>query len=158
MPGLDQEIDMLRKIPMFAKLNATKLKLLAFTSELVHYNPDDVIFLKGDRADCAYVIMEGQVDIITETETGPVVAATLVENQLFGELALFNGAPRNATLKAANNLTVMKISEEMFLQLLSENADMALEVMRQLSTKLDKSHQQVEILQQELEQHNLAAH
>ena len=147
---LDQEIDLLRKIPMFAKLSATKLKLLAFTSELVHYNADDVIFLKGDRADCAYVIMRGKVDVITDTGSGSVVAVTLEENQLFGELALFNGAPRNATLRAAEKLTVMKISEEIFLQLLSENPDMALDVIRQLSTKLDRSHQHVEALQREL--------
>jgi len=151
---LDQEIDLLRKIPMFAKLSAAKLKLLAFTSELVRYSPGDEIFHEGDRADCAYVIMEGSIDIMTETDSGPIVAATLEQNQLFGELALFNGAPRIASIRASNRVTVMKISEEMFLKLLSENSDMALDVMRQLSTKLDKSHHQVEILQQQLDRQN----
>ena len=149
---LAQETDLLRKIPMFAKLNASKLKLLAFTSEMVMYGPGDIVFRAGDLADCAYVIVEGAIDVVTETDTGMLVALTLHENQLFGEMAVLSNAPRSATLKASGKVKVMKISAEMFLKLLSENSDLALDVMRQLSDKLAKSHHQVETLQQQLEQ------
>jgi CRP-like cAMP-binding protein len=149
---LVQETDLLRKIPMFAKLNASKLKLLAFTSEMVSYEDDEVIFYSGDVADSCYVIMEGNVDILTETSAGPVVAITLQQNQLFGEMALLNNVPRNSTLQANGKLQVMKISGEMFLRLLFENPELALDVMRQLSDKLAKSHHQVKELQQQLEQ------
>jgi len=149
---LVQETEMLRKIPMFAKLNASKLKLLAFTSEMVTFESDDIVFCAGDQADCAYVLVEGSVDVVTETDKGPVVAVTLHENQLCGEMALLSNAPRSATLKASGKVTAMKISAEMFLKLLSENSDLALDVMRQLSDKLAKSHHQVETLQYQLEQ------
>lgn len=147
---LVQETDLLRKVPMFAKLDASKLKLLAFTSEMVAYDDGDEIFHEGDSADCAYLITSGEVNVMTETDTGLVVASTLRKNQLFGELALLNNAPRNATLVAHGTITVMKITGDMFLRLLSENSDMALDVMRQLSDKLAKSHRQVELLQQDL--------
>ena len=149
---LAQETDLLRKIPMFAKLNASKLKLLAFTSELVVYEPGDFVFYAGDPADCAYVIVEGAVDVVTETDKGTLVALTLHENQLIGELALLSNAPRSATLRASGKVRLMKISAEMFLKLLCENPDLALDVMRQLSNKLAKSHHQVEALQLQLEQ------
>jgi len=153
---LSQETDMLSKIPMFAKLSASKLKLLAFTSEMVMYQPGDVVFRAGDLAECAYVIVEGSIDVITETESGPVVAVTLHKNQLCGEMALLSNAPRSATLKASGKVTAMKISAEMFLKLLCENSDLALDVMRQLSDKLAKSHHQVEALQSQLEQQSSA--
>ena len=137
---------------MFAKLAASKLKLLAFTSESVVYDDDEVIFYTGDLADNAYVIMDGRVDVLTETDTGPVVAITLEQNQLFGEMALLNNVPRNSTLKASGKLRVMKISGEMFLRLLCENSELALDVMRQLSAKLAKSHFHVKELQQQLQQ------
>ena len=137
---------------MFAKLAASKLKLLAFTSESVVYDDDEVIFYTGDLADNAYVIMDGRVDVLTETDTGPVVAITLEQNQLFGEMALLNNVPRNSTLKANGKLRVMKISGEMFLRLLCENSELALDVMRQLSAKLAKSHFHVKELQQQLQQ------
>ena len=149
---LVQETDLLRKVPMFAKLDASKLKLLAFTSEMVTYEDGEELFHVGDSADCAYVIMGGAVNIMTETSSGSIVASTLARNQLFGELALLNNAPRNATLVANGNLKVMKITGDMFLRLLAENSEMALDVMRQLSDKLTKSHQQVEMLQQRLSQ------
>jgi len=149
---LVEETELLRKIPMFAKLAASKLKLLAFTSESVVYDDDEVIFYTGDLADNAYVIMDGKVDVLTETDTGPVVAITLEQNQLFGEMALLNNVPRNSTLKANGKLRVMKISGEMFLRLLCENSELALDVMRQLSAKLAKSHFHVKELQQQLQQ------
>ncbi len=147
---LVQETDLLRKIPMFAKLDVSKLKLLAFTSELVNYQDGDILFEIGDSADSAYVIMQGAVDVTVDTDSGPVVASTLQRDQLFGEMALLNNLPRNATLKAHGDLLVMKISADMFLQLISENADMALDVMRQLSAKLARSHELVTQLQQQL--------
>ena len=149
---LAQETDLLRKIPMFAKLNASKLKLLAFTSEMVMYEPGDVVFHVGNPADCVYIIVEGAVDVVNETDNGTLVALTLRENQLIGELAVLSNALRSATLKASSKVTLMKISAEMFLKLLSENSDLALDVMRQLSNKLAKSHHQVESLQLQLEQ------
>ncbi len=147
---LVQETDLLRKIPMFAKLDASKLKLLAFTSETLTFEDNDIVFHAGDTADSAFVIMEGVVDVLTDTENGPVVSLTLHQNQLFGELALFNSAPRNATLRAQGQIKVMRITADMFLKLLSENSAMALDVMRQLSDKLSKSHQHVEKLQHAL--------
>ena len=147
---LVQETDLLRKIPMLAKLEASKLKLLAFTSEILTFEDNDIVFHVGDAADCAFVIMEGAVDILTDTENGPIVELTLQQNQLFGELALLNGAPRNATLRAQGKIKIMKITADMFLTLLTENSAMALDVIRQISNKLAKSHRRVEILQQEL--------
>ncbi len=147
---LVQETDLLRKIPMLAKLEASKLKLLAFTSEILTFEDNDIVFHVGDDAYCAFVIMEGAVDMLTDTENGPIVELTLQQNQLFGELALLNGAPRNATLRAKGKIKVMRITADMFLKLLIENSAMALDVMRQLSNKLAKSHRRVEILQQEL--------
>ncbi len=147
---LVQETDLLRKIPMFAKLDASKLKLLAFTSEVVHYVDGDIVFYQDDSADSAYVIMQGVAEIIVDTDSGPLVASTLQQDQLFGEMALLNNAPRVATIRASGNLVVMKITSEMFLKLLSENADMSLDVMRQLSSKLAASHKHVSELQNQV--------
>ena len=151
---LAQETDLLRKIPMFAKLSTSKIKLLAFTSEMVRYDSGEVIFHVGDHADCCYVIMEGSVEVVTATDLRTRFTPILQQNQLFGEMALLSNALRSATLKANEKVTVMKISKEIFLKLLCENSGVALDVMRQLSDKLAKSHHQVEVLQQQLERQN----
>lgn len=149
---LAEETDLLRKIPMFAKMETSKLKLLAFASEMVSFENGDIVFNNGDSADYAYVIMEGAVDIITQTDKGPVVTVTLSQNQLIGELGVLNNTPRIATLIANGNLLAMKITAEMFFRILRENSEVALDVIRMLSTKLTRTHAQVEMLQRQVNQ------
>ena len=135
---------------MFAKLEPSKLKLLAFTSEYQTFEDGEVLVRAGDPADCAFVIMSGEVEILAKTDAGNVVVGTLRDNQIFGELALLNNAPRSATLRAKNRLCVLRIADEVFLKLVTENPEVALDLMHQLSDKLARSHQQVEALQSEL--------
>ena len=149
---LAEETDLLRKIPMFARMDTSRLKLLAFASEIVAFEDGDVVFNSGDSADFAYVIMEGAVDVVTETDRGPVVSSTLRQNHLIGELGLLNNAPRNATLVASGSLRAMKITGDMFFRLLRENSEVALDVIRMLSEKLSRSHALVESLQKQVAQ------
>ena len=149
---LAEETDLLRKIPMFAKMETSRLKLLAFASEIVSFQHGDIVFNSCDSADYAYVIMDGAVDIITETDSGPVITDTLRQNQLIGELGLLNNTPRIATLIANGDLQAMKITAEMFFRILRENSEVSLDVIRMLSDKLTRSHAQVEALQKQVYQ------
>ncbi|NKC16878.1 MAG: cyclic nucleotide-binding domain-containing protein [Gammaproteobacteria bacterium] len=142
-----QEAELLRKVPMFSRLEPAKLKLLAFTSENLSFEDGEVLFLVGDPADSAYVIMEGEVEVMAETDAGEVVAVTLKQNQLFGEMAVLSNAPRSATIRAKGQLRALRITDEAFIKLLSDNPDVALDVLRQLSDKLAASHRQFEDLQ-----------
>ena len=99
---LQQETDLLRKVPMFSKLDPSKLKLLAFTSQSLSFDDGEEIFHVGEPADSAYVIMHGEVDIIAETDAGEVVAGTLQRNELFGELAVERGEGRVIDARAAS--------------------------------------------------------
>ena len=149
---LTTEAEMLHKVPMFSKLELSKLKLLAFTSELCTFDASEVLFEAGDAPDSAYGIMEGAVEIVAETEAGPVVEGVLGVNELFGELGVLTGSPRSATIRAQAELVALRITDEMFLKLLAENPEVSLDVMRQLSEKLVRSHEQFVALQQRLRQ------
>lgn len=148
---IQQETDALRKVPLFSKLDPSKLKLLAFTSELLTYENGEVVFKAGDSADCAFVIMDGEADIYAHTESAEVVVGTLKPNQLLGELGVLTNSPRSATIRANGRLVMLRISDELFLKLLAENPQVALDVMRQLSGKLVLAHRQTEELQDKLQ-------
>ena len=62
---------------MFAKLAPSKLKLLAFTSELVTFEPGEQMFERGDEADSAFVIVVGEADILSASDQGAVVVGNL---------------------------------------------------------------------------------
>ena len=69
--SLKQEFELLRRVPMFAEIEPAKLKLLAFMSERIGFDPGKQLMRQGDPADAAYLIIEGYADVIVETPAGP---------------------------------------------------------------------------------------
>ena len=98
--GLQEEVELLRNIPLFAKIELSKLKLLAFTSERLIYSQDEILFSQGDPGDAAYIIINGEADIVVNTPGGPLVIATLKQNEIVGEIAILCDVPRTATVRA----------------------------------------------------------
>ena len=135
---------------MFTKLEPSRLKLLAFTSEALTFESGEILFYQGDPADAAYVIMQGEVEILVDTDTGQVVMGVLGANELFGELGVLTKAPRVSTLRAKGELHALRITDEMFVKFLAENAQVALDVMRQLSVKVARTQMQYEEVRREL--------
>ena len=101
--SLNEEVELLRNIPMFANIEPSKLKLLAFTSERMAFKDGDVLFRQGEQGDSAYVIIGGEADVIVDTPKGPLTVAKLKRNDIVGEIAILCDVPRTATVKAATN-------------------------------------------------------
>ncbi len=74
--SLKQEFELLRRVPLFAEVEPSRLKLLAFMSERVGFDPGKLIMRQGDPADAAYLIIEGHAEVFAETPAGPVILAT----------------------------------------------------------------------------------
>ncbi|MGK0172992.1 MAG: CRP/FNR family cyclic AMP-dependent transcriptional regulator [Gammaproteobacteria bacterium] len=146
-----KEAELLRKVPMFSKLEGSKLKLLAFTSQLLSFDNEETLFLAGDPADCAYVIMKGEVDVLADTVEGEIVVTTLGRNDLCGEMAVLSKSTRTASIRASGHVDALRISDDAFIRLLTENPDVAMDVMKQLSDKIAKSFRQYEQLSNELQ-------
>jgi CRP-like cAMP-binding protein len=134
--GLYDLAAILEQIPLFADIDRSKLKLLAFTSERVEYQPGDNVFQQGDVGSTAYVILSGLADVVLETADGEVVVAELGQYQVFGEMALLSNAPRSTTIRARTALSLLVLSHDVFMRLVSENADIALGMTRVLAERL----------------------
>lgn len=138
--SLQQEVDLLRKIPMFAKIKPAKLKLLAFTSERLSYSDGDVLFQQGDAGDAAFVIISGEAEISIATDEGPLVVARLSDNDFVGEIAILCDVPRTATVTAATDLEALRISKDLFFRMIKEFPEIAVEVMRELAHRLENTN------------------
>lgn len=148
---------MLRKVPMFGGLNPAELKLLAFTSRVVRLAPGESLMRKGESADCAYVILEGEVEVLGETSAGEFVIAVQGRNAMIGEMGVLSDAPRSATVRAKDAVRALRISGENFLRLACENPDRALHVMRQLSARLAAGLRAQESLKEQLQKAQAAS-
>jgi len=141
--SLKQEFELLRQVPMFAEIEPAKLKLLAFMSERVAFDPGKQLMRQGDPADAAYQIIDGHADVIVETPAGPVIVATLGANETVGEMAILGDVPRNATVCAKNRLVALRISKDLFMRMVREFPTMAVSIMQELAQRLDRTNNQL---------------
>ena len=142
--SLNEEVDLLRQIPLFSNIEASKLKLLAFTSERVTYGPGQTLFQQGDMGDAAYIIMDGDAAILIDTPDGPLTVATMGRNAIIGEIAILCDVPRTATVRAESTLVTLCISKDLFFRLVNEFPQMAVEIMRELARRLEKTTAQLQ--------------
>jgi len=138
LAGLGQEVEILANIPFFAGLDRSKLKLLAFASERKTLSPGEILFEQGDLGDLAYVVVDGNFDILVATEDGPVKIASGSTGYVIGELALLCDAPRTATVQAVDQVTVLQIDKDVFLQLVRDNAAIGANLTKVIAGKLEK--------------------
>lgn len=136
---LKDEVDLLRKVPLFAHLDPAKLKLLAFTSTRASFKPGQELFHQGDEGDAAYLILSGEADVVADTPSGEVPVATVGQNAIIGEIAILCEVPRTASVRATSPLETLKIEKEHFLRLIREFPDMGVEIMRELGKRLSKT-------------------
>jgi CRP/FNR family transcriptional regulator, cyclic AMP receptor protein len=136
---LKDEVDLLRKVPLFAHMDPAKLKLLAFTSTRASFKPGQELFHQGDEGDAAYLILSGEATVIADTPTGEVPVATVGQNAVVGEIAILCEVPRTASVRAVSPLETLKIEKEHFLRLIREFPDMGVEIMRELGQRLTRT-------------------
>ena len=141
--SLLQEYELLRRVPMFSEIEPAKLKLIAFMSERVGYDAGKTLCRQGDPADAAYLIIEGEAEIIIDTPTGPITVATLGSNDIVGEMGILGDAPRNATVQARTRLVALRIAKDPFMRMVREFPTMAVSIMRELAHRLDLNNHQL---------------
>lgn len=141
--SLNEEVELLRKIPLFAKIEPSKLKLLAFTSERLTYNDDQVVVHQGDMGDAAFIIIDGTASVRINTDSGEIEVASLGKGDVVGEIAILCDVPRTATVQASSRLTVLKITKELFFRLVNEFPQISIEIMRELAARLESTNAQL---------------
>ena len=137
--SLSQDVEALRSIPLFAKVDPTKLKLLAFTSERLAFNAQEELFHQGDPGDALYIILEGEADVLVDSPAGPIPVATVGRHGFFGDIAILCDVPRTATVKAKTALNTLCISKDLFFQLVTQFPEISISMMRELAQRLEKT-------------------
>ena len=95
---------LLKNIPLFEGLNQDDLDRLSETVMLVNLLPGDELFHEGDQGDSAYIIKEGEVEIIKESNGRDVLLAVRSAGEVIGEMALLEQIPRSATVRARTDV------------------------------------------------------
>jgi CRP/FNR family cyclic AMP-dependent transcriptional regulator len=137
--SLNQEVDALRRVPLFQQIEPRRLKLLAFTSERLVFNAGQDVVVQGDPGEAAYIILKGEADVLIVTPNSLISVAHLGQHAVIGEIAILTDVPRTATVRALSELTALRIGKETFFSLVKDVPEMALEIMKELARRLERT-------------------
>jgi CRP/FNR family cyclic AMP-dependent transcriptional regulator len=111
---------------------ATDVLLEKIVGETVNFPEGGVVFIKGDRGNAAYMVRTGKVEI---RQSGRVVEA-MSRGEIFGEMALIDSEPRSASAVAVGPTELAVIDKDAFHELIRNDPDFAISVMRLMSRRL----------------------
>jgi CRP-like cAMP-binding protein len=116
---------------------------MAFASQRVTFKAGQSLFEHGDEGDAAYIIVEGDADILVDTPAGPLTVAKVEKNDIVGEIAILCDVPRTATVMATSELTTLRITQDLFFRMVTDFPEMGVEVMRVLAHRLEQTTMQL---------------
>jgi CRP-like cAMP-binding protein len=140
-------LDIARSIPLFAGVADADLEQIA--SHLIErrYPRDTTIVEEGLPGDYMYIIREGRVKVTKLSDDGrEKILEFLEEGAFVGEMALFERAPRSASVKTLTPVRLLALSRTDFIGTLRKSPDLAMSVIQELSRRLRTINEQASAL------------
>ncbi len=121
-------------------------KIVALSFEHFYSN-GQIIFQKGQPGDSLLAVINGKVRISTSSDDGKEITLnTIVQGELFGEIAFIDGIERSATATALGDTTLLTIKRSDFLPLLTKHPEIAIHWLKVLCKKLRDTSERVEAI------------
>lgn len=145
---LEAKATFLERVPIFAGVDEPNLRKMAAITSEKSFAKKNIIFHEGDYGDTLYIIKGGRIKIAKVTMDGREKTLTILQpGDFFGEMALFDDLPRSATAEAIDpEVRLLAISKADFERVITENPQIALRIMRDLTRRIRQVNQQVEDL------------
>lgn len=138
---------MLENVLLFEELGKTELDALSSHAVTRVFPKNSVIINEGDISSALYVVVSGKVKTYLSDDKGnEVVLNTHGPGDYFGEMGLFDDAPRSASVVTLEKSTLSLISKSDFEECLRSNPKIALHVIRGVIRRLRTASENVRSL------------
>jgi len=104
--------DFLKKVPLFSELPDNDLEQLCQMVQETYLDPGNQLFAEGDVGDKAYVIKDGELEIIKRAGGREVLLDVATSGQIIGEMSLLENVPRTASVRARSASRLLVITPE----------------------------------------------
>src|SRR6478736_3491663 len=111
-----EKVLFLKSIDLFSQIPGEDLAQVALIASEEARETGEDIFVEGDVGDALFLVLEGKVRVHRQDKT----IAELGERECFGEMAILDASPRSATVTAASETNLLKISREDFQEIMAE--------------------------------------
>jgi len=140
--------EILQDAELFAHLSPAQLSRVAARSRLVRLAADEILFSHGGRADCFFYLIEGQLKLYRLSPEGHEKVIEIIEpGTTFAETRVFLESPRyHLSCAALADSEVVGIDSRNFRAVLRESPDTCLQLLGELSQRLDGLVNQIDQL------------
>lgn len=109
------------------------------------YKDGETIIKQGEAGDCAYVVQEGKVEVIDESNNNEIKIAELGQTEFFGEMGLFEKDVRSCTVRALGDTKVMTIDKKNFYKTIQSDPSIAYRLLEKMSQRLRETNKKLRI-------------
>jgi len=114
-------ITFLLTTPMFEDLEPQEIRDIIHIVEVEKFASGSIIFHEGDPGDAWYAIYNGEVEVQKKSDGGEKTVKTLGPRSCFGEIAVLDGLPRSASIRANGDTTLLRIPQDKFNDLIDKD-------------------------------------
>ena len=138
---------LIQTVPLFSDLSETSLKVITDKMVARSYDKEKMILIEESAGETFFLISKGTVKITRMSDDGrEVILAILGEGDFFGEMALLDGEGRSANVVALEDAEVLTLQRSDFLDILERFPKIAIHLLKELTTRIRHSDQQIESL------------
>jgi signal transduction histidine kinase len=102
----------LKQIALFQEMSEADLAMLSESVVEMTIAPGEELFKEGDEGKRAYIIIEGELEILKEAQGREVLLAVRGKGAVIGEMALLQALPRSATVRARSETALCAIEKD----------------------------------------------
>ncbi len=135
---------LLARVPMFAGLSPEQIAGVADVAVPRTYDSGEIVFREGDRGDSCYIVRSGAVRVTRSPfPSRAITLAELRPGDVFGELAMFDGEVRSATVEALESTTALAILAGDMRRLLLAHPEMSARLLATVADRLRAANEQI---------------
>ena len=127
---------LLRSVALFKNLSLDELFPIDKALEQKQVLAGETIYTEGSWGSQLYIVAEGRIKIVKQLDGEQTEIKQLIVGQYFGEIALFDEAPRWDGAIALENSILLSLEKKRFISLISQRPHIILEICRFLSKRL----------------------
>ena len=128
----DEKLDHLRKVPLFSRMNQRQLERLGQLADEIEVGLDEVLAEQGRVGHEFFIVLDGRLMVLD----GRKPVAQLGPGDFFGEIALLDGRPRTATVRAEGITRLLVVGHREFHALMDEFPELRRTVLEEVAARL----------------------
>ena len=141
-PNLSKAIiDFFLGIPIFSRMNAEEVKLVAKHMNVIELQEGEILFNEADRGNFMCFIAYGTLDVIKQPIAADqeIIITTLHKGQSIGEMSVIENMPRSATIKARDNAKLFIFSQAAFDLVMTRHANIGIKLLKGVAILLSNN-------------------